>query len=151
MKTTIVALLISLITLSATAASFGSDEQALRKLDRDQAIANYMARTEWFRLHLADDYVLVTADGTQLTKGELIESLTKPGRAMEAYETSDVQIRAYGTTAIVTGRMIQKHTADGEHVTAELRYSNVWFKADDGWIEISSQISPISIKRERVK
>jgi hypothetical protein len=150
-KKILVALCLTLIATSAFGASFASDEQALRKLDRDQAIATYMARTEWFRLHLADDYILVTADGTQQSKAELIESLTKPGPTMGAYETTEVEIRAYGTTAIVTGRMIQKYTVSGEHVTADVRYSNVWFKAVEGWIEISSQISPISIKRERVK
>jgi ketosteroid isomerase-like protein len=110
-----------------------------------------MADVKWFSQHLADDYVLLTADGTQQTKTQLIEALSKPSRAIEAYETTDVQIRAYGSTAIVTGRMIQKSTVDGERVIADLRYSDVWIKTDDGWFNVSGQISPISVKRERVK
>ena len=151
MKKTIIALCISLITISAVAANFASDEQALRKLDREHAIATYMADAKWFSEHLADDYVLLAADGTQQTKAQVIEALGKPGRAIEAYETSDVQIRPYGSTAIITGRMIQKSTADGERVIAELRYSDVWIKTEEGWFNVSGQISPISVKRERVK
>ena len=151
MKKTILTLCITLIATSLVAANFASDEQALRKLDREHAIATYMADAKWFREHLADDYVLLTADGTQQTKAQIIEAFAKPGRAFEAYETLDVQIRPYGSTAIVTGRMIQKSTADGERVIADLRYSDVWIKTADGWFNVSGQISPISVKRERVK
>jgi ketosteroid isomerase-like protein len=150
-KKTTLTLCITLIATSVIAANFASDEQALRRLDREHAIATYMAEVKWFRQHLADDYVLLTADGTQQTKAQLIEALAKPGRAIEAYETTDVQIRSYGSTAIVTGRMIQKTAADGERVIADLRYSDVWIKTAEGWINVSGQISPISIKRERVK
>jgi ketosteroid isomerase-like protein len=150
MKRILVSLSLALLAASAIAASFGGDIQ-LRKLDRDLAIATYMGNANWFRQHLSDDYLLITSSGTLQTKAQLIEQLEKNEVQMEPFETTDVQIRSHGDTAIVTGHAVQKFKANGERVTAEIRYSNVWVRADFGWYNVSGQISPISIKRERLK
>jgi hypothetical protein len=149
-KRTILSLAIILVVASAFAANFASDEQALRKLDRDMALATYMGEGDWFRIHLSDDYVLITASGVVKTKAELIAEADK-GVKMDPFEPTDVTIRAHGGTAIVSGRMLQKYTANGERVTADLRYSDVWIKTDNGWFAVSGQVSPVSIKRERIK
>jgi ketosteroid isomerase-like protein len=151
MKNVILSLCIAAIAASAAAANFASDEQALRRLDREMAIATYMADANWFRIHLSDDYVRTTSTGELQTKAELVESMKKRGSYIEPYEASDVRIRAHGSTAIVTGRIAQRYKEAGEQVVAELRYNDVWIKTDEGWFNISSQVSPIAIKRERAK
>ena len=151
MKKALLSLCIAVIASSAVAANFASDEQTLRNLNREMALATYMADVNWFRLHLSEDYVQITSTGLLLTKAELIDQLAKDGAKMEPYEASDVRIRAHGSTAIVTGRIVQKSTAGGDRVTADLRYSNVWIRTNEGWINVSGQSSPISIKRERLK
>ena len=151
MKKAILSFCIVVIASSVTAANFASDEQKLRTLDREMAIATYMADANWFRIHLSDDYVRITSSGELQTKAELVESMKKRGTYIEPYETSDVRIHAHGSTAIVTGRIIQRYKEAGERVVAELRYNDVWIKTDEGWFNISSQLSPIAIKRERVK
>lgn len=151
MKKVILSFCIAVIASSLTAASFASDEQALRKLDREMAIATYMADANWFRVHLSDDYVRITSTGELQTKADLIESMKKRGTYLEPYEATDVRIRAHGSTAIVTGRIVQRYKEAGEQVIAELRYNDVWIKTDEGWFNISSQVSPIAIKRERAK
>ena len=151
MNKAILSFCIAVIASSASAASFASDEQAIRKLDREMAVATYMADAEWFRLHLSDDYVRITSSGELQTKAELIESMKKRGTYIEPYETGDVRIHAYGSTVIVTGRIVQRHKEAGERVVAELRYSDVWIKTEEGWFNISGQVSPIAIKRERLK
>ena len=151
MKRALITAVLGFLAFSAVAANFASDEQALRRLDRETAIATYMADTEWFRIHLPDDYVRITSTGELQTKAELIVSMKKRGAYIEPYETSDVRIHAHGSTAIVTGRIVQRYREAGERVVAELRYSDVWIKTEEGWFNISSQVSPISIKRERPK
>jgi ketosteroid isomerase-like protein len=150
-KRAIIFLVLVITTVSASAASFGSDEQTLRALDREHAIATYTADLRWFELHLADDYVLITATGAELTKEELIAQLKSGVMKSERYEPTGVTIRAYGSTVIVSGRIVQKYTSGRERVTADLRYSDVWIKTEDGWYTIAGQISPISIKREKIK
>jgi hypothetical protein len=150
-KKAILSLCIGIIAASLAAANFASDEQALRRLDREMAIATYMANANWFRIHLSDDYVRITSTGELQTKTELVESMKKRGTYIEPYEASDVRIRAHGSTAIITGRIVQRYKEAGEQVIAELRYHDVWIKTDEGWFNVSSQVSPIAIKRERLK
>ncbi|HEX3069060.1 MAG TPA: nuclear transport factor 2 family protein [Thermoanaerobaculia bacterium] len=153
MKKAILSLCLAVIAIAlpVAAANFASDEQALRKLDREMAIATYMADADWFRVHLSDDYVRITSTGELQTKAELVESMKKRGPYIEPYEASDAHIRAHGSTAIITGRIVQRYKEANERVIAELRYNDVWIKTDEGWLNISGQVSPISIKRERVK
>jgi ketosteroid isomerase-like protein len=151
MRRALLAAAVGLLAFSSFAANFASDEQAIRKLDREMAVATYMADTEWFRTHLSDDYVRITSSGELQTKAELIDSMKKRGTYIEPYETSDVRIHAHGSTAIVTGHVVQRYSDSGERVVAELRYSDVWIKTAEGWFNISSQVSPIAIKRERPK
>ena len=151
MKKALISLCIVLIASSTVAAGFPSDEQILRNLDRELAVATYSADANWFRLHLADDCLLITSTGELQTKAGLIDKLARDKMKMEPYDASDVQIHAYGGTAIVTGRIIQKYTAEGDRVIAVLRYSDVWLKTAEGWFNISGQLTPISIKREHIK
>jgi hypothetical protein len=150
-KRTLLFLALPFIAVTAFAANFGGDEQALRKLDRDQAIATYMRDITWFRHHLSDDYKLITASGVMKTKAQLMAELAKADFKMAPYEPSEVTIRLYEDTAVVSGRILQKYTEGDERVTADLRYSDVWIKTPDGWIDVSGQASPISIKREKAK
>jgi len=149
-KRTRLFLAISLVAATTFAASFGGDEQALRKLDRELVIATYMRDVAWFRQHLSNDYVLITGSGASKTKAELIAELEKSDLKIEPYEPTEVKVRLYDDIAVVSGRILQKYTAGGERVTADLRYSDVWVKTPDGWINVSGQASPISIKREKV-
>ena len=151
MKRALITAALGFLAFSAVAANFASDEQALRRLDREMAIATYKADADWFRIHLSDDYVRITSTGELQTKAELIASMKKRGTYIEPYETSDVKIHAHGSTAIVTGHIVQRYRETGERVVADLRYNDVWIKTDEGWFNISSQVSPIAIKRERLK
>jgi ketosteroid isomerase-like protein len=81
----------------------------------------------------------------------LIAQLKSADVQMEPYEPTEVTIHVYGSTVIVSGRILQKYQAGGERVTADLRYSDVWIKFSDGWYNVSGQASPVSIKREKIK
>jgi ketosteroid isomerase-like protein len=144
-------ILLSLLAVTMLGATFGGDEQALRKLDRDLAIATYMNNAAWFKQHLSEDYQLITGSGTTKTKSQLIAQLEKGDVKMAPYEPTEVSVRVHGDAAVVSGRILQKYKSGGERVTADLRYSDVWIKIADGWYNVSGQQSPVSIKREKAK
>jgi ketosteroid isomerase-like protein len=149
-KRTTLFLLLGFIVTSTFGASFASDEQALRRLEREQAVAMTTGNATWFRNHTLDDFVLITGNGVAKTRARLIAELEE-GIAIEPYEPADVTIRAHDNVAIVSGRIVQKTTEGGERVTVELRFSDVWIRTDNGWFSASSQQSPVSVKRERIK
>jgi hypothetical protein len=149
-KRTIISLLLGFVVASAFGASFLSDEQALRRLEREQAVAMTTGDAAWFRNHVLDDFTLTTGSGVVKTRARLIAELEE-GVAIEPYEPADITIRTHDNVAIVSGRIVQKTTEGGERVTADLRFSDVWIKTDYGWFGASSQLSPVSVKRERMK
>jgi len=149
-KRSIISLLLGITIPSAFGASFLSDEQTLRRLEREQAVAMTTGDATWFRNHTLDDFVLITANGVVKTRARLIAELEE-GIAIEPYEPADITIRAHDNVAIVSGRIVQKTKEGGERVIAELRFSDVWIRTDNGWFSASSQLSPVSIKRERIK
>src|SRR5258706_12167989 len=97
-KRTIIVLLLGFLATSAFGASFLSDEQALRRLEREQAVATYDGDAGWFRNHVSDDYVLITGSGVVKTKAQLIAELEK-GVVMEPYEPTEVTVRAHDDVA----------------------------------------------------
>jgi ketosteroid isomerase-like protein len=149
-KRTIISLLLGFIVTSAFGASFASDEQSLRRLEREQAVAMTTGDASWFRNHTLDDFVLITGGGVAKTRARLIAELEE-GIAIAPYEPTDITIRAHDSVAIVSGRIVQKTTEGGERVTADLRFTDVWIRTDNGWFSASSQQSPVSIKREPIK
>jgi hypothetical protein len=122
----------------------------LRRLDREKALATYMGNSTWFREHLADDYMLITAGGAIKTKAQVIAALERDVDRVEQYEPTEVTLRIYGSTAIISGRMMHKYAERGDRVTADLRYSDVWIKTDEGWVSISGQETPLSVTRAPV-
>jgi hypothetical protein len=149
-KRTIASLLLGFMAVAAFGANFLSDEQALQRLEREQTIATYMSDANWFRTHVSDDYTYITSSGVVKTKAQVVAELEK-GVTMEPYEATEMTIHAHDGVAIVSGRILQKTTAHGERVIADLRFSNVWIKTDNAWYCVSGQVSPVSIKRERTK
>jgi Domain of unknown function (DUF4440) len=147
---TILSLLAAFFVASAFAADFGSDEQALRRLEHEQAVAMVGSDATWFRNHLLDDYTLTTAGGVVKTRARLLAELEE-GMAIAPYEPAEITIHAHDNVAIVSGRIVQKTTEGNERVIADLRFNDVWIRTDDGWLIASSQLSPVSVKRERIK
>src|SRR5436190_18710114 len=57
-----------------------------------------------------DDFVLITASGRWVTKKEFVEQIGSPDLKMEISETTEVKVRVHGTTAVLTGILIQKYS-----------------------------------------
>jgi hypothetical protein len=115
----------------------------VRRLDHDITVATWTGDSVWFEENLADEYVLVTPGGAVRTKREVIRELAIPGLKMEPYDPSEVQVRVYGDTAIVTGRAIQKFTLGTARYTNDRRYTNVYVKRKSRWFLVSGHVSTV--------
>jgi|SRR3989442_374691 len=94
---------------------------------------------------LADDYTFTGTGGTVLTKSEYLKQISR-GRS---FRTEDVEVRPYGETALVTGR-IHLEYADGVTLRRQypvnfdyVRYTNVYVKQSGKWRLVSTQFSPV--------
>ena len=58
------------------------------------------ADVDWYREHLAEDFVCIESDGSVLSKHEFLASTVK-GPDVADYKLDHVDVRIYGNTALV--------------------------------------------------
>jgi hypothetical protein len=134
---------IALLLAGLALAGYAGDEEAVLALDHEMAVATWTADLEWFEHNVDAGFVLTTASGRMRTKSDVLAELSAPNMRMEPYEPSEVQVRVFGTTAIVTGRAWQRYTTHEQRYEADLRYTDVWVKKKNKWTLVATHASAI--------
>jgi len=114
-----------------------SDRTTLERLNQEYVDAFMNADVEWYREHLADDFVVIESDGSVLNKAEFLTNTAK-GPDVSDYTLQDVNVRIYGDVALVraTGLWTRKGGSTGLSC-----YIDVYVKQRDEWKTVSAQIT----------
>ena len=80
----------------------------------------------------SDDYMLVRADGSVLSKDEVLRDLTEGGLIFLDIELTDVRIRIHGKTALLTGESRIVTSREGKETEAQFRFVAVYVAEADG-------------------
>ncbi len=83
---------------------------------------------------LAADFVEITYDGRIRHKADVLRGRVAPGTVQTL---SDLRVRFFGTTAIVTGLNTAANNQHGW--TARLRFTDVFIRDRAGWHAVSAQ------------
>jgi len=136
------------IALLALAVTLRADDiHELQRLDKELSVATWTGDAVWFENNLGDDYVLITPGGTQRSKRDVISELSTPGMKMDPFDAIDVQIRIYGDSAIINGRMLQRFTLGRVRYANDLRYTDVYVKKKGRWLLVSGHASNVALRR----
>lgn len=114
-----------------------SDQAVLSRLNREYVDAFMNADVEWYRRHLADDFVVIESNGLVFNKEEFLANTAK-GPDVQTYELQDVDIRIYGETGLVRATGIWTRE-DGTRGMS--RYIDVYVKDNSEWRTVSAQIT----------
>lgn len=114
-----------------------SREERLRKLNEQYVRASLAGDVEWYRAHLADEFVCIDSDGSVLDKNAFLQ-MTAQGSDLAEYRLDEVDIRFYGEVALVraTGSWTAKNGTPGMS-----RYIDVYVCSGDAWKAVSAQIT----------
>ncbi len=112
-----------------------TDEEQLRQLNWDLQVATWKSDFDWMRKNLSPDFTLIDTRGNILDFDAWLKSMAEP---QPPFEPTEVVIRLYGTTAIITARLMIG--------TVDLRYTDVWLKGDDGWKYVAAHACRIAEK-----
>lgn len=94
---------------------------------------------------LADDLVVVVPGMRPLTKAESLAVLTSGRMTFERYETTELALRVYDATAIVTGRLRRTRAmAGGAKADDDWRFTKVYLKRSGAWQVISFHASSVA-------
>lgn len=80
-----------------------------------------------------EEFVLTTAAGRRVSKGEILAQIVSPGLTFEINTMSGVQVRVVGATALLTGTLHQKGVLDGRAFEARLLVTDTWVRTERGW------------------
>jgi hypothetical protein len=112
-------------------------ERHLLRLNEQYVHASLTGDIEWFRAHLADDFVCIESDGSvQFRDGFLRAAALDPD--LSEYELDYVDVRFHGRVALVraSARWISKRNVSGIS-----RYTDVYVYDGAAWKVVSAQIT----------
>src|SRR5213594_3735178 len=114
-----------------------SQEQHLRRLNEEYVAASLAGDVEWYKTHLADEFICIESDGSILDKAAFLR-MTARGSDLAEYRLDNVDVRLYGDVALVRASGTWK-TKNG--VPGMSRYVDVYVRAGDDWKAVSAQIT----------
>jgi uncharacterized protein (TIGR02246 family) len=137
---------IALALVLASSAAYGDDSQAVKSLSDDVVAAELKGDTAALDKLFADDMTFTHGSGVVETKSVFLDALKTGKRKMESIQQSDVQVRMFGTTALVVGNSNVKVVAGGNTIEHAVRFSDIWVQQQGKWRMVAYQATIIAPK-----
>ncbi len=126
-----------------TTSSSATSEADIRKLVADAATALNKNDAAALEKIYADDYSLINIDGSVQNRADRLASIKSGDLKYESFSYSDVNVRVYGDTAVVTAIAAIKSTNKGKPLDGKFRVTQVDVKTKDGWRMVNAQTTEI--------
>jgi ketosteroid isomerase-like protein len=114
-----------------------SDSITLERLNQEYVDAFMNSDVDWYRDHLAEDFVCIESDGSVLNKEQFLANTAK-GPDVADYRLEHVDVRIYGDAALVRATGLWTRVDGGMGIS---RYVDVYVKQRDEWKTVSAQIT----------
>lgn len=128
---------------SAPAYAQASVEEQLLKMERDRAAAVVKGDVAMMEGLTSEDYILINANGRLSDKATTMRDIKTGVIKLTANEVSDMKVRVYGDTAVVTGKSSAKGTIGGRELKGPVMFTRVYVKKSGKWQSVSFQQTPI--------
>ena len=81
----------------------------------------------------ADDLEVAVPRMAPMSKSEALAFVRTGRMRFERYDTSDVRVRRYGDTAVITGRLQRTYTLGGNQRKDDWRFTKVYVRQNNAW------------------
>ena len=118
------------------------DQETIREIiemERQAKEASLHRDADFSQRTLAEDYVAITPLGQITTKQDTVSARKSGQLRYETINVSDMVVRIYGDTAVVTARADVKGHQMGEDFSGPYRYTRVWVRRTGHWQAVSYQ------------
>src|SRR5262245_9037936 len=120
------------------------DGQHLRQIDREWNEAYPARNIEALDRIIADDWMCIDGKGRLISKQQLLESVRANPNPFSSHKFDEFQLRIFGDTAIVTGRLRgQGRNAAGDF-NLEQRYTRVYARRAGEWRAVATQVTLVT-------
>jgi ketosteroid isomerase-like protein len=116
-------------------------EEELLKLEKEFARAIVKNDAEAIGQFLADDWVIIDADGGIIEKARFLGVVESGALTHEMMESDDVEVRIYGDSAVVSGLTRTKGKFMGQDFSTQERATDVFVMQNGRWQCVFSQLT----------
>jgi ketosteroid isomerase-like protein len=130
---------------AASGQMYGNAQDEIKKLEEERNGAIVHGDTAALDRLSSADYTVISEWGQVLTKAQMLDGFKSGAIKFESREESDLNIRVYGNTALVIGRVVEKGTQNGKSMSPQVRFCRVYVKEKGKWVAVSTQNTPIAM------
>ena len=130
------------VAIPPSSALAAADQDVIRQivdLERQAKEASLHRDAEFCQRTLAEDYVGITPLGQVATKQDVLRARKSGQLRYETIDVTEMVVRVYGDTAVVTARADVKGHQLGEDFSGPYRYTRVWVRRAGRWETVSYQ------------
>jgi ketosteroid isomerase-like protein len=95
---------------------------------------------------LADDWIIVDPDGSIIDKARFLGVIRSGALSHESMENTDLRVRLYGNTAVVTALTTSKGKFMGQDFASCERATDIFVKQADRWQCVFTQLTRFTKK-----
>ena len=129
---------------TASQAGAAKAEQELKKLEGERNEAIKKSDTATLERLSSDDYAVINLAGQLRSRNQLVQGFKTGAIKIPSREVDELNVRVYGDTAVVTGRVTQKGTSEGKDISGQYRFTRVYVKQQGTWKPVAAQETTIS-------
>jgi len=116
-----------------------SAEQQIKSLEEERNRAIVRGDASVLERMTADDYTFITLRGELRTKSDIVKGFQSGSFRYQSRQISDLNIRVYGNSAVVTGRSTQQGSENGKDYSGDYRFTRVYVKQNGRWLTVALQ------------
>ncbi len=114
-------------------------QDELVNIERETARALQWNNGTLFRRIYGDDFIGILPSGQVKDKASWIASIESPSTRYSSFIASDIRVRMFQDTAVVTCLWSVRGTHDGQTFSRQFRVTHVYIYGQRGWQAIASQ------------
>ena len=143
-------LLVAVVALFVVSPAYPQTQSAVEreivKLKNDLVTAVQKRDGDSLRKFLADEFIESSSSGAINTKPQVIAELTSDGSVFESYLLSELRVRLYGDSAVMTGLETIKSSLSGKDTSGAYRFTDVFVKREGRWQLVVAQSTRVPKK-----
>lgn len=135
----------TLTSLVALAAGGLLSDAEREVLEREQAIGRAVVGhdAKFMDEVWGDDFIYTGVRGEVKDKSQVLAEFKAGALRFSKMEFDDIRVRAYGDTAIATGRALTEGTSPQGKIDGQFRYTRVYVRRDGRWTLVAFQATPL--------
>jgi ketosteroid isomerase-like protein len=116
-----------------------SVEDELKKFEKDRAAATVKGDVATLEKQTSDDYTFINFNGKMVDKSQMIDNFKTGRTKLTSNDVSDMKVRVYGNTAVMTGKADLAGMIEGKETKQQVMFTRVFVKKGGGWQTVSLQ------------